>query len=95
MSLLLENKGNIIINHNLLDYIDTLNFLSIYQAKWVTDPFAPELYCLIQNIISPDIGYISLIVNKIFIHEGWHTFHFSPPIPMSQHIEPHCSKSVM
>ena len=30
-------------------------FLSIYQAMWVTDPFAPKLYSLIQNNIDPNI----------------------------------------
>ena len=30
--------------------------MSIYLAKWVTDPFAPKFFSLVQNNISHNIG---------------------------------------
>ena len=39
----------------VLEYIDSLNFLSIYQAKWVTNPFTSKLFSLIQNDTSPNM----------------------------------------
>ena len=39
----------------LLQYIET-QFLSVYRAQWVTDPFAPKFLDLLQHNIGPNIG---------------------------------------
>ena len=50
-------------------------FMSIYQGKWVTNPFALKFYSLIQNNISRNIGYGLIFVMcehtlLIYMHES-------------------------